>query len=106
MMKKDGIKSWEDLYVLLSEYYESNKLFNESFGCCKEDQKMSENCCCNKEKKEFCVVYTIGERESHVVIVAKDEQDAIQQFYNSVQLINRIFGLDASFSIKRVYQEC
>lgn len=67
---------------------------------------MSENCCCNKEKKEFRVVYTIGERKSHVVIVAKDKQDAIQQFYNSVQLINSIFGLDASFSINRVYQEC
>lgn len=110
-MKKDDIKSWADLYVLLRESYENNKderdkIFNENFRCCKEDQKMSENCCCNKEKKEFCVVYTIEERESHVVIVAKDEQDAIQQFYNSVQLINSIFGLDASFSIKRAYQEC
>ena len=36
-MKKDGIKSWADVYVLLRESYESNKLFNENFGCCKED---------------------------------------------------------------------
>lgn len=41
-MKKDGIKSWADLYVLLRESYESNKLFNENFGCCKEDTEMAE----------------------------------------------------------------
>lgn len=41
-MKKDSIKSWADLYVLLRESYESNKLFNESFGCCKEDTEMAE----------------------------------------------------------------
>ena len=98
-MKKDGIKSWADVYVLLSEYYES-------FGCCKEDHKMSENCCCNKEKKEFCVVYTIEGEERHVAIIAKDEIDAIHQFRNTAQTIISIFGLDASFGIDRVYQEC
>ena len=46
-MKKDGIKSWEDLYDLLSEYYENNKdernkLFNENVRCCKEDTEMAE----------------------------------------------------------------
>lgn len=46
-MKKDGIKSWEDLYVLLRESYESNKderdkLFNENFRCCREDTEMAE----------------------------------------------------------------
>lgn len=46
-MKKDGIKSWADLYVLLRESYESNKderdkLFNEIFRCCKEDAEMAE----------------------------------------------------------------
>lgn len=67
---------------------------------------MSENCCCEKEKKEFCVIYTMGEKESHVVIIAKSEQDAIQQFYNTAQLINRIFGLDVEFIVNCVYQEC
>lgn len=42
MMKKDGIKSWADLYVLLRESYESNKLFNENVRCCKEDTEMAE----------------------------------------------------------------
>lgn len=47
MMKKDGIKSWADVYVLLSEYYENNKdernkLFNENVRCCKEDKEMAE----------------------------------------------------------------
>lgn len=67
---------------------------------------MSENCCCNKKKKDFCVVYTIAGEERHVVIIAKDEIDAIHQVRNAIQLIISIFGLDASFSIKRVYQEC
>lgn len=111
MTKKDGIRSWADLYDLLRESYESNKdernkLFNENFGCCKEDQKMSENCCCNKEKKQFCVVYTIGREERHVLIIAKDEIDAIHQVRNVAQTIISVFGLDASFCIDRVYQEC
>lgn len=106
-MKKDDIKSWADLYVLLREPYESNKLFNENFRCCKEDQKMSENCCCNKEKKEFCVVYTIEGEERHMVIIAKDELDAVHQVHNTVQIIASLFGLDiSSFGINRVYQEC
>lgn len=33
----NAIKSWADVYGLLRESYKSNKLFNESFGCCKED---------------------------------------------------------------------
>ena len=46
-MKKDGIRSWADLYDLLRESYESNKdernkLFNENFRCCKEDTEMAE----------------------------------------------------------------
>lgn len=110
-MKKDGIKSWADLYVLLRESYESNKdernkLFNKNVRCCKEDQKMSENCCCNKEKKNFCVVYTIAGEERHVVIIARDEIDAIHQVRNAIQLTLSIFGLDVGFIVDRVYQEC
>lgn len=105
-MKMDDIMRWADAYGLLREAYKSNKLFNESFGCCKEDQKMSENCCCNKEKKEFCVVYTIAGEERHVAIIAKDEIDAIHQFRNTAQIIISLFGLDTSFGIDRVYQEC
>ena len=41
-MMEDAIKSWADLYGLLRETYESSKLFNESFGCCKEDTEMAE----------------------------------------------------------------
>lgn len=41
-MKLDDIKSWADVYVLLREAYKSNKLFNESFGCCKENTEMAE----------------------------------------------------------------
>lgn len=67
---------------------------------------MSENCCCNKEKKEFCVVYTIEGEERHVAIIAKDEIDAIHQFHNTAQIIISLFGLDTSFGIDRVYQEC
>lgn len=67
---------------------------------------MGENCCCNKEKKEFCVVYTIEGEERHIVIIAKDELDAVLQVHNTVQIIISLFGLDASFGINRVYQEC
>ena len=67
---------------------------------------MSENCCCDKEKKEFCVVYTIEGEERHVVIVAKDGIDAIQQVCNTARIIISLFGLDTSFSIDCVYQEC
>lgn len=67
---------------------------------------MSENCCCNKEKKEFCVVYTIEGEERHVVIVAKDKTDAIHQFYDTANLITSIFGLDVGYLVFRVYQEC
>lgn len=68
---------------------------------------MSENCCCNKEKKEFCVVYTIeGGPEHHVVIMAKDEEDAFYQVNNAIQLIISIFGFDLGFIVNRVYQEC
>lgn len=67
---------------------------------------MSENCCCNKEKKEFCVVYTIEGEERHVVIIAKDEIDAIHRVRNTAQIISSLFGLDTSFGINRVYQEC
>lgn len=67
---------------------------------------MSENCCCNKEKKEFCVVYTIEGEERHVLIMAKDEIDAIHQVRNTAQVIISLFGLDAGFGINRVYQEC
>ena len=47
MMKKDGIKSWADVYVLLSEYYENNKdernsLFNENDRCRKEETEMAD----------------------------------------------------------------
>lgn len=67
---------------------------------------MSENCCCDKEKKEFCVVYTIEGEEKHVLIMAKDEIDAIHQVRNTAQVINSLFGLDVGFGINRVYQEC
>ena len=67
---------------------------------------MSENCCCDKEKKEFCVIYAIEGEERHVLIMAKDESDAVHQVHTTVQIISSLLGLDASFSIKRVYQEC
>ena len=68
---------------------------------------MSENCCCNKEKKEFCVVYTIEGEERHVVMVAKDEEDAVLQFYNTVKIINSLIGIDdLGVIVNRVYQEC
>ena len=67
---------------------------------------MSENCCCNKEKKEFCVVYTVEGEERHVVIIAKDELDAIHQVRNAALTFFSVFGLDTSFGINRVYQEC
>lgn len=69
---------------------------------------MSENCCCDKEKKEFCVVYTIeGGEERHVVIIAKDEQDAIHQFYTTAKIINSLIGMDdLGLIVNRVYQEC
>ena len=111
-MKKDGIKSWEEVYILLRESYESNKderdkLFNENFIYCKEDQKMGENCCCKKEKKEFCVVYTIeGGEERHIVVVAKDKEDALHQIQSAIQLFYTIFGFDVKFIANRVYQEC
>lgn len=110
-MKKDGIKSWEEVYILLRESYESNKderdkFLMKNFRCCKEDQKMSENCCCNKEKKEFCVVYTIGGEERHIVVVAKDKEDALDQVHSAIQLFNTIFEFDVRFIVNRVYQEC
>ena len=67
---------------------------------------MSENCCCDKEKKEFCVVYTIAGEERHVVITAKDELDAGHQVHNALQIFISLFGLDTSFNINRAYQEC
>ena len=68
---------------------------------------MSENCCCNKEKKEFCVVYTIEGEEKHVVTIAKDEQDAIHQFYTTVKIINSLIRIDdLGLIVNRVYQEC
>ena len=83
-MKKDGIKSWEDLYVLLRESYESNKLFDENFRCCKEDFIMEENktiCGCKSEKKDYCIIFTIGEKdERHVIIRARDAQEAVEIF--------------------------
>ena len=65
-----------------------------------------ENCCCEKEKKEFCVVYTIEGEEKHVMIMAKDEVDAFHQVHNAIQLIISIFGLNVGFIVNRVYQEC
>ena len=68
---------------------------------------MSENCCCNKEKKEFCVVYTIEGEERHVVIMAKDEADAFHQFYTTVKIFNSLIGVDdLGVNVNRVYQEC
>lgn len=67
---------------------------------------MSENCCCNKEEKEFCIVYTIEDEERHVVLTAKDEVDAIKKFYNTVKVIRSIFGSNFILLVKNVYQEC
>lgn len=68
---------------------------------------MSENCCCNKEKKEFCVVYAIEGEERHVAIMAKDEVDAFHQFYTTAKIINSLIGIDdLGLVVNRVYQEC
>lgn len=67
---------------------------------------MSEKCCCNKEEKEFCIVYTTEGEERHVVLTAKDEIDAIKKFYNTVKVITSIFGSDFMLVVNRVYQEC
>ena len=67
---------------------------------------MSENCCRNKEKKEFCVVYTIVGEERHIVIMAKDKEDAFYQVHSAIQLFNSIFGFDVRIIVNRVYQEC
>lgn len=69
-----------------------------------EDNKME--CACKKEYKEFCVVYTMEGEERHVVIMAKDELDALYQFYNTTKILNSITGIDNSFIINRVYQGC
>lgn len=69
-----------------------------------EDNKME--CACKKERKEFCVVYTMEGEERHVVIMAKDEIDAAYQFYNTTKILNSITGIDNSFIINRVYQGC
>ena len=45
-------------------------------------------------------------KEKHVMIMAKDEVDAIHQVHNAIQLIISIFGLDVGFIVNRVYQEC
>lgn len=69
-----------------------------------EDNKME--CACKKECKEFCVVYTMEGEERHVIIAAKDEIDAAYQFYNTTKVLNSITGIDNSFLVNRVYQEC
>lgn len=74
--------------------------------CCESETYDVVECTCKKERKEFCVVYTMEGEERHVVIMAKDELDALYQFYNTTKILNSITGIDNSFIINRVYQGC
>lgn len=74
--------------------------------CCESETYDVAECACKKERKEFCVVYTMEGEERHVVIMAKDELDALYQFYNTTKILNSITGIDNSFIINRVYQGC
>lgn len=74
--------------------------------CCESETYDVAECTCKKERKEFCVVYTMEGEERHVVIMAKDELDALYQFYNTTKILNSITGIDNSFIINRVYQGC
>ena len=44
-----------------------------------EDNKTT--CGCKREKKEYCIIFVIGEKdERHVIITARDAQEAVETF--------------------------
>ena len=63
-----------------------------------EDNKTT--CGCKREKKEYCIIFVIGEKdERHVIITARDVQEAVDTFKHFKRMLFALCSNPHSASI-------
>lgn len=62
---------------------------------------------CQSEMKDFCIIYGIGTLEAHVIIKAKNEEDAVTNLRNMVSFLGGILQSinTKEFVIYRIFSE-
>ena len=70
-----------------------------------EDNKTT--CGCKREKKEYCIIFAIGEKdERHVIITARDAQEAVDTFTQFERIFFALCGYPnpADVMLVRVFE--